>query len=215
MRKRISRYIIQFVIIAAVYAGIMIIQDSTVGMTKGFFQIRIAEALTVLPVFTPAAIPGLFVGRLASSYFMLGVSQNSFICDIVFGSLATLLAAIGTYLIRKQKFLAPIPPIIINTIVTPLLFTYVYRFDDHSLVSYMVSIFIGELISCGVLGIALMLGLEDHRDKLFPTGTSADTEDSPEKAADMPEGNPPEKATDAAAETAEDKEETTGDKLNV
>lgn len=198
MRKQAGIYIIQFVVIAALYAGIMIIQDSTVGMTRGFFQIRISEALTVLPVFTPAAIPGLFVGRLASSYFMLGVSQSSFVSDIIFGSLATLAAAVGSFVVRKRKFLAPIPPIVLNTIVTPLLFTYVYRFDDHSLISYIISIFIGELISCGVLGIALMLGLEDHKDKLFPSGDK---------------GNG--KEEDGAGDAATDKEETTGDKVNV
>ena len=207
MRKQIVRYFIQFVIIAVLYTLIMIVQSSTVGMTSGFFQIRVSEALTILPVFTPAAIPGLFAGRLASGYFMLGVSQKSFVYDIVFGGLATLTAAFGTYFIRKHKFLAPVPPIIINMIVTPLLFTYVYRFDDHSLISYIIAIFIGEFIACGVLGIALMLGLEDHRDKLFPTGADvkADTtEDTEETVA---------KTETDIAETAN--KDITGEKTDV
>ena len=212
MRKQIGRYIIQFLVIAAVYAGIMIIQDSTVGMTRGFFQIRVSEALTVLPVFTPAAIPGLFVGRLVSGYFMLGVTQKSFVYDIVFGSLATLVAAFGTFLIRKQKFLAPVPPIIINMIVTPLLFTYVYRFDDHSLLSYVIAIGFGELIACGVLGIALMLGLEDHRDKLFPTGISKNKEQS--ETAENTQDKPGDTATVNTTEVTTENT-ATGDKINV
>ncbi len=195
MRKGIVRFLLQFVIIAALYAIVSIIQNYTVGMSgRDQVQIRLAEALTVLPVFTPAAIPGLFAGSLISNYFILGISAKPFVYHLVAGSLATLAAAALTFLVRKKKFLAPVPPIVINMVVIPFLFTYVYRFEDRPLWQYVIFIGVGELISCGILGIALMLALEDHKDKLFPSGKK-------------------EKEDEAAAESGNINE--TGDQTNV
>ena len=154
--------IIQFVVIAALYAGLTITEQFTVGMTKDIIQVRLSDALLILPVFTPAAIPGLFAGCLISNYVI-----GCHIYDVIFGSVATLIGAIGTYLVRKHKFMAPVPPIIINMIVIPILFAYVYRYENPFWY-FVVAIGVGELIACGVLGIALMLGLEDHKDSLFP-----------------------------------------------
>ena len=154
--------IIQFVVIAALYAGLTITEQFTVGMTKDIIQVRLSDALLILPVFTPAAIPGLFAGCLISNY-VIGCHPY----DVIFGSVATLIGAIGTYLVRKHKFMAPVPPIIINMIVIPILFAYVYRYENPFWY-FVVAIGVGELIACGVLGIALMLGLEDHKDSLFP-----------------------------------------------
>ncbi len=162
MLNKKATYFIQFVIIAALYAGITIAEQFTVGMTKDIIQVRLSDALTVLPVFTPAAIPGLFVGCLTANY---AIGCQTY--DVIFGSLATLVGAIGTYLIRKHKFMAPVPPVIVTMITVPLLFTYVYRYED-SFWYYVIAIGVGQLIACGVFGIALMLGLEDHKEKLFP-----------------------------------------------
>ena len=63
--------------------------------------------------------------------------------------------------------MAPVPPIIINMIAIPILFAYVYRYENPFWY-FVIAIGVGELIACGVLGIALLLGLEDHKDKLFP-----------------------------------------------
>ena len=186
MRVKKSTYIIQFLIIAALYAGITIAEQFTVGMTKDIIQVRLSDALTVLPVFTPAAIPGLFAGCLVSNY-VIGCQTY----DVIFGSLATLAGAIGTYILRKHKFMAPVPPILINMITIPLLFTYVYRYED-SFWYYVIAIGIGQLIACGVLGIALMLGLEDHKEKLFPSGITATTDET---------------------ETKEEKDETSSDEI--
>ena len=164
MYKGKTAKLIQVVIIAALYVLITVVENSTVGMTKDIIQVRVSEALTILPYFTPAAIPGLFIGCLASNYLV-----GCHMMDVIFGSCATLIGAVGTYMLRKRKFLTPIPPIIVNMIVIPMLFTYVYRYEDGSFWYYVATIGIGEAISCGVLGIALMLGLEDHRDKLFPS----------------------------------------------
>lgn len=166
MRRTKATYIFQFLIIAALYAGITIAEQFTVGMTKDIIQVRLSDALTVLPVFTPAAIPGLFAGCMVSNY-VIGCQTY----DVIFGSLATLVGATGTYLVRKHRFMAPVPPIIINMITIPLLFTYVYRYED-SFWYYVIAIGIGQIIACGILGMALMLGLEDHKDKLFPSGVT-------------------------------------------
>ena len=175
MNKSKSSKLIQMLVIAAVYVAITVIENATVGMTKDIIQVRISEALTVLPYFTPAAIPGLFIGCIASNYLV-----GCHVYDIIFGSLATLVGAIGTYMLRKQKFLAPVPPVVVNMIAIPILFTYVYRYED-SFWYYVATIGIGEAIACGVLGIALMLGLEDHKDKLFPSGESKDAAQTEEK----------------------------------
>ena len=191
-------FIIQMIVIAVMYTLITVLENKFFGgkvdsgITKGIIQLRLADTLTVLPVFTPAAIPGLFLGCLATNK-VIGCHN----LDIIFGSLATLAGAVGTFAVRKKRFLAPIPPIVINMIVVPLMFTYVYRFDDRPFWQYVLFMGISGAISCGVLGIAFMLGLDDYKDKLFPplsakgaAATAKNTEDNKE----------------------EDKTETTGDK---
>lgn len=155
------KFITQAAVIAALYVVFTLIANMF-GMARGIVQVRISEALTILPFFTPAAIPGLFVGCLVAN-FLTGATM----LDVIFGSLATLVGAVGTYFLRKNKYVVAIPPIVVNSIVIPLLFTYVYRFEN-SFWYFVITIGIGELISCGVLGTALLLGLEDYKDKLFP-----------------------------------------------
>ena len=119
-------------------------------------QVRFSEALCILPVFTPAAIPGLFIGCLISNLITGGI-----IWDIIFGSIATLLGALGTYFLRKKKFVYTLPPVIANIIIVPLVlrygygFTTVYKGVDISLVFNAVTVGIGEIISICVLGSLL------------------------------------------------------------
>ncbi|MCR5747322.1 MAG: QueT transporter family protein [Lachnospiraceae bacterium] len=136
-------------IIAALYVVLTLLSNAF-GLANGAVQVRISEALTVLPAFTPAAIPGLFVGCILSNTL-----TGAIFPDIIFGSLATLAAAFVTYKLRnKNKFLAPVPPIIANTIVVPLVLKYAYHIDG-ALIYMMLTVFLGELISCGVLGMIL------------------------------------------------------------
>ncbi|MBO4890772.1 MAG: QueT transporter family protein [Lachnospiraceae bacterium] len=191
-------FIIQMIVIAVMYMLITVLENKFFGgkvdsgITKGIIQLRLADTLTVLPVFTPAAIPGLFLGCLATNK-VIGCHN----LDIIFGSLATLAGAIGTFAVRKKRFFAPIPPIVINMIVVPLMFTYVYRFDDRPFWQYVLFMGISGVISCGVLGIAFMLGLDDYKDKLFPPLSAKGAAAAAEKTEDNKE---------------EDKTETTGDK---
>ena len=107
-----SKYLVKAAVIAAVYIALTLL---LMPISYGFMQIRIAEALTVLPAITHAAIPGLFIGCLVSN--ILGPYG---LVDMVFGSIATLLAAFATYKLRKRTLLVPLPPVIANGLIIGL-----------------------------------------------------------------------------------------------
>ncbi len=136
-------------IIAALYVVLTLVSNAF-GLANGAIQVRISEALTVLPVFTPAAVPGLFAGCIISNTL-----TGAVLPDIIFGSLATLAAGIVTYRIRHlNRFLAPVPPILANTLVVPFVLRYAYGAED-AIPFMMLTVFAGEFISCGVLGMML------------------------------------------------------------
>ena len=125
-------------------------------------QVRISEALTILPVFTPAAIPGLFIGCILGNFM-----GGAVLPDIIFGSLATLIGAFFTWRLRNaHPFLAPIPPILSNTLIVPFVLRYAYGVE-LPLPIMMLTVGIGELISCGVLGLLLYYALRSHRNVIF------------------------------------------------
>lgn len=148
-------YLTQGAIIAALYVILTIITNAT-GLASGVIQVRFSEALCILPIFTPAAIPGLFAGCLISN-IMIGCAP----WDIVFGSLATLLGAYGTHLLCRHKYLAVLPPILANTLIIPWILHLVYQFEG-SIIYFTATVFIGEFISIGILGTLLRLALEKH-----------------------------------------------------
>lgn len=153
--------LVQAAMIAALYIVLTFIANA-LGLANQAIQVRFSEALTILPYFTPAAIPGLFVGCLLSN-LLTGCALP----DIIFGSLATLAGAIFTYKLRKYKWLAPIPPIAANAIVVP--FVLLYAYGIKPLWFSFVTVTIGEIISCGVLGMLLLFTLNKYRGKLFST----------------------------------------------
>lgn len=112
-------------------------------------QIRLSEALCIMPCFTPYAIPGLFLGCFVANFI-----TGSLFLDTLFGSIATLIGAIGTYLLRKNKYLAVLPPIISNTLIIPFVLSFVYRFPG-SIPYFMVTVGAGEIVSVGIFGIIL------------------------------------------------------------
>lgn len=150
----------QAAMIAAIYV-ILTFLANALGLASGAIQIRFSEALTILPFFTPAAIPGLFIGCLLSNTLTGCVPL-----DIVFGSLATLLGAIGTYSLRRYKWMAAIPPIAANTIIVPFVLKYAYGIEP--LWFSFATVFAGEVISCGVLGMILLFSLQKNAKKIFP-----------------------------------------------
>ncbi|HWQ30701.1 MAG TPA: QueT transporter family protein [Negativicutes bacterium] len=150
-----NRYLVHAAFIAAVYAVLTI---AFAPLSYGQIQVRFAEALTVLPFFTPAAVPGLFVGCIVANFFGTGG-----ILDVVFGSIATLIAA---YLSSKMpaKWLVPLPPIIVNGVIIGFLLNYLYQLP---LLITMGWVALGELIACYAIGYPLMVLLEKYRDKIF------------------------------------------------
>ena len=146
-------------IIAALYVALTMISGA-LGLASGAIQVRISEALCVLPFFTPAAIPGVTLGCLI--YNIIG-SGN--ILDIVFGTLATLLGAIGARMLRKWKWTVSIPTILSNTLIIPFVLKYGFMLEE-SIFFFGITIFIGEFISVGILGTALLLALEKRFPKI-------------------------------------------------
>lgn len=150
-----TKYLTHAAIIAAVYVVITI---AFAPISYGQVQVRISEALTVLPYFTPAAVPGLFIGCVIANIY-----GGAGLIDIVFGSLATLLAAFVSYKMPK-KYLVPLPPVIINAIVIGFV---LYFAVNVPLLMTMAWVGLGQLIACYGIGYPLMVILEKYNDKIF------------------------------------------------
>lgn len=161
MNKKVL-FIVHAAVIAALYVVLTLLANS-LGLANYAIQLRFSEALTILPFFTPAAIPGLFVGCIISNLLTGAIPY-----DIIFGSLATLLGALGTYALRNTtKWLAPLPPIVANTLIVPFVLAYAYHFEG-SIFYFMLTVGAGEIISCGVLGLLLLSVLQKYRKYIFP-----------------------------------------------
>ena len=155
MNKK-TLFICQSAAVAAIYVVLTLIANAF-GLANYAIQVRFSEALTILPFFTPVAIPGLFAGCIISN-----ILTGCLPLDTVFGSIATLIGAVGTYVISNRlkhnttsQYLAPIPPIVSNTLIVPFVLAYVYKFEG-SIPYFMLTVGIGEIISCGILGLILL-----------------------------------------------------------
>ena len=116
--KKNALFITRAAVIAALYV-VLTLFISAFNLASGAIQVRISEALTILPVFTPAAIPGVAIGCLLSN-----IITGCALPDIIFGTLATLIGAIGTYLLRKTKFIFTLPPVVSNAVIIPFVLRY-------------------------------------------------------------------------------------------
>ena len=154
-----TAFITRAAIIAALYVVLTLV-FAPISFSE--VQVRISEALTILPFFTPAAIPGLFIGCLIAN--ILG---GAVLPDIIFGSIATLLGALGSYALRKNRFLVTLPPVIANTIIVPLVLRFAYGVNLPMWI-LVLSIAAGEAISCIGLGSALIAVLKRYQHILFP-----------------------------------------------
>lgn len=157
---------VTFVTHAAMIAAIYVVLTFVFApISFGEVQIRIAEMLTVLPIFTPAAIPGLFVGCIIGN-----IAGGALLPDIIFGSIATLIGAVGTYMLRKlPKLIAVLPPIVANMVIVPFVLIYAYGVN-LPVVFLMITVGIGEVVSCGVLGTLMARVLEKYRGRIFSIG---------------------------------------------
>lgn len=161
MKNKKVLFVTQAAMIAALYTVLTLIAGAF-GLDHYAIQLRFSEALTILPFFTPAAIPGLYVGCLLSN-----ILTGCIVWDILIGPIATLLGALCTWMLRhKSRWLAPLPPIISNTLIVPFVLAYAYRFDG-SIPYFMLTVGIGEILSCGVLGMLLLGLLEKYRKHIF------------------------------------------------
>lgn len=163
-RKKTTVFYVQAALIAAIYA---VLTYAAAPISFGAQQIRISEALTVLPVLTPAAIPGLAVGCIISN-----IGSPYGIADIVLGTAATLLAAICTRALRQVKLkklplLSLIFPVIFNGLFIGLEITW-FLPEGLSLFGFLASagsVALGEAVSCYALGLPLLLAL--GKTKIF------------------------------------------------
>lgn len=151
-------YLVHGAMIAAIYVALTV---SLMPISYGPIQFRVSEALCVLPYFTPAAVPGLFVGCLVSN-----LAGGLALMDVICGSLATLIGAVGSWYLRKHKWCVCIPPIAANTIIVPWVLRYAYGAEDM-IPFMMLTVGIGEILAIGVLGNMLLSALSGVRHLIF------------------------------------------------
>ncbi|MCI8294057.1 MAG: QueT transporter family protein [Hespellia sp.] len=152
-------FMAQAAMIAAIYVVLTMVFAP---ISYGEVQVRISEALTILPVFTPAAVPGLFIGCLISN--ILG---GCILPDIILGSIATLIGAVGTWVLRNHnKFLAPIPPILANSLIVPFVLRFGYQIP-LPIPFMMLTVGLGEIVSCGALGMTIYFALKKYQYRIF------------------------------------------------
>ncbi len=158
MKKGVG-FMTQAAMIAAIYVVLVFVFAP---ISFGPVQIRIAEALTILPLFTPAAVPGVFIGCLIGNL----LSPGMIVLDIIFGSLTTLVAAMISYQLRDKKYLVPMPPVILNMLVVPLILKYGYGIPVPIYIN-VIAVGAGQIVSCYGLGLVLMKVLEKYENQIF------------------------------------------------
>ena len=162
-RKRIE-FIITGALIAAAYAGLTYLSN-VFNLAYGPIQLRVSEVLTILPVFTPAAIPGLTIGCFVANIGSFNVA------DLLFGTLATLAAAILTYFLKEIKikgipFLAFFPPVIVNAVIIGFEIALFFLPEGYSFWGFVISglqVGIGQLIVCYVFGVPFYLVVKKYK----------------------------------------------------
>lgn len=157
MEKNV-KFMVQAALIAALYVTLVLVFSFS---SFGPIQFRVAEALTILPFFTPAAIPGLFIGCIIAN-----IVGGAVIWDIIFGSLATLVAALISYKLRRNKWLVAIPPVLVNTVVVAFILKYAYGMTDGILI-LMSGIFLGQMVAAYGLGMILLEALSPVKKYIF------------------------------------------------
>lgn len=148
-------YLCRAALIAALYVALTFL-SSILGLSSGAIQIRFSEMLCILPIFFPSAIPGLTVGCFLSNLLTPGTHW----LDIAIGPIATLIGAVGTYLLRKIKWLAPLPAVLSNTLIIPFVLAYGYG-AEQAIPLMMLTVGIGEVIS--VYGLGSVFYFASHK----------------------------------------------------
>ena len=161
MQGKKTRLMTESALIAAVYVALVLLFKP---ISFGAIQFRIAEALCVLPFFSLSAVPGLALGCLLGNFF-----SGAAMPDVIFGTFATLLAAILSYKLRTvSKWLVCPPPILANAVIVPFVLQYAYGVTDGYFFLFA-TVGIGEILAVGVLGNVLLLALEGKKELIFRT----------------------------------------------
>ena len=152
MKRNRTLFLCQAALVAALYVVLTYVAR-LFGLDSGVIQLRFSEALCVLPIFLPAAIPGLYIGCLISNLLM-----NAVWMDVLVGPLATLLGALGTYALRRHVWIAPLPPVLANTLLIPPVLAFGYG-ATQSIPFLMLTVGIGEILSIYVCGLILVFAI--------------------------------------------------------
>lgn len=156
-RKNKTAFLTKSAVIAALYV-VLTEFSALLGISSGVIQFRLSEMFAVLPIFTPAAIPGVFIGCMISNIITGGVFW-----DVVFGSLASLLGAWGAWALRKKSvYLVPVPTILANMIIVPFVLRYAYG-AEGSIPFFMLTVGLGEFVCAGILGVFLAKTLKKYK----------------------------------------------------
>lgn len=159
-KKKGVLYLTRGAMIAACYVVLTYVAN-LFGLANGAIQFRISEALCILPVFLPEAVPGLFIGCLISNLITAG---NPF--DVVFGALATLIGAYGAWLLRKLPnkllWLATLPTVLANMLIVPPVLIFAYGAEDAYL-WLVLTVGIGEIVCAAIGGTVLGYALKKSK----------------------------------------------------
>ena len=153
------QWIAQGAVIAALYVVLTLVFAP---ISFGPVQLRIAEALCIMPLFTSAAVPGLFIGCLIANLLGGGI-----VLDVIFGSLATLIGAWLGRKLKNNRWLVPVPAVIANTLIIPFVLYYGYGFTDTVIPVLALQIFAGEAGGCYILGELLAAALLRRKAAIF------------------------------------------------
>ena len=153
-------FLCQGAIIAASYV-VLTYLTHLFGLDAGVIQLRVSEMLCILPMFTGAAVPGLYLGCLLANLLTGAVWL-----DVLIGPVATLLGALGTYALRRFKWLAPLPPIVANTLLIPIVLAYGYGIEQ-AIPVMMITVGIGEILSIYLLGMIFYFAVYKQAPRIF------------------------------------------------
>lgn len=162
MKKKSALYITQAAVIAALYVALTYVSNS-LGLAFNAVQFRLSEILTVLPVFTPAAIPGLVIGCLIAN-----ISSPFGLFDIICGTLASLLAAVCSYALRNVKFkgipiLSTLPPVLFNGLIIGLEIWYLGEQTAELFFISALEVMAGQIVMCVLIGIPFITAIKKTR----------------------------------------------------